>query len=63
MFDTTAVNTGEVNGIVKRIEASLAHVILKLACRHHIYELVCGAASEIVLGKPEKGKGKKKTTA
>ena len=60
VFDTTAVNTGEISGVVKRLEASVGQNILQLACRHHIYELVCGAASEIVLGKNEPGKDKKK---
>ena len=59
-MDTTSVNTGEISGIVRRLEDSLGHPILEMACRHHIYELVCGAASEIVLGKTELGKNKKK---
>ena len=66
VFDTTSVNTGELRGIVRRMEASCNHSFLELACRHHIYELVCGASSEIVLGKAQqdKGKGKgKKTTS
>ena len=50
VFDTTAVNTGEISGVVKRLEASVGQTILQLACRHHIYELVYGAASEIVFG-------------
>ena len=61
VFDTTSVNTGEISGIVRRLEDSLGHPILEMACRHHIYELVCGAASEIVLGKTELGKNKKKS--
>ena len=63
VFDTTSVNTGEVNGIVCKLETSFNHPILELACRHHMYELVCGAASEIIIGKPQKGKGDRKTTA
>ena len=51
IFDTTSVNTGEITGIVRRLHTSLGHPILELACRHHIYELVCGAASEVVIGK------------
>ena len=62
VFDTTSVNTGELNGIVRRLETSLCHPVLELACRHHIYELVCGASSEIVLGKTQ-GKNKKTTTS
>ena len=60
VFDTTSVNTGEINGIVRRMQISVGHPILELACRHHIYELVCGAASEIILGKTKEGKDKKK---
>ena len=63
VFDTTSVNTGELNGIIRKLEASLNHSYLELACRHHIYELVCGAASEIVLGKNQEGKNQKKTTS
>ena len=61
VFDTTSVNTGEVNGIVRKLERTFEHPILELACRHHMYELVCGAASDIIIGKPQQGKGKKKT--
>ena len=63
VFDTTAVNTGELNGIVRRLESSFDHSFLELACRHHIYELVCGAASEIVIGKTKQGKDNKQTTS
>jgi len=63
VFDTTSVNTGEKNGIVKRLEASLSHALLELACRHHIYELVCNSVSEAVLGKSSSTKNDKKTTA
>ena len=51
VFDTTSVNTGELNGIVRKLETSLNHSILELACRHHIYELVCGAVSPVIIGK------------
>ena len=63
VFDTTSVNTGELSGIVRRLEDSIGHSILELACRHHIYELVCGAASEIILGKTNQGKEQKKSTS
>ena len=63
IFDTTSVNTGEITGIVRRLHTSLGHPILELACRHHIYELVCGAASEVVIGKAKLGKDQKMTTA
>ena len=63
VFDTTAVNTGVKNGIVKRLETSLFHPLLELACRHHVYELVCGAVTESVLVKLSATGDKKKTTA
>ena len=47
IFYITSVNTGELNGIIKRLEASFNHAILDLASHHHIFELVCGAASEL----------------
>ena len=59
VFDTTSVNTGELSGIVRWLEDSIGHSILELACRHHIYELVCGAASEIILGKTNQEKEQK----
>ena len=61
VFDTIAVNTGEKNGIVKRLETSLSHALLKLACRHHVYELVCGAVNEFITGKSNTTKNKKTT--
>ena len=51
IFYITSVNTGELNGIIKRLEASFNHAILDLASHHHIFELVCGAASELFLWK------------
>ena len=63
VFDTTSVNTGKLSGIVRRLEDSIGHSILELACRHHIYELVCGAASDIILGKTNQGKEQKKSTS
>ena len=51
VFDTTSVNTGDNSGVKKRLEQSVRHALLELACRHHVYELSCGASSEIVLGK------------
>ena len=56
VFDTKSVNNGEISGIVRRLEDALGHPIIEMACRHHNYELVCGAASEIVLGKTDIGK-------
>ena len=50
VFDTTSVNTGIRHGIVVRLEEMLAKPLLQLACRHHIFELMCGAACRKVYG-------------
>jgi len=39
-FDTTASNTGRVNGVCVLLEATLGRNILYLACRHHIHEIM-----------------------
>ena len=48
MFDTTAVNTGSHQGIITRTEQYLGKNLLLLACRHHIFELCCRAACQLV---------------
>jgi len=35
-FDTTASNTGHINGACKLIEEKIGRKLLYLACRHHI---------------------------
>jgi hypothetical protein len=40
LFDTTASNTGRLNGACTLLEKSLDREILFLTCRHHIFELV-----------------------
>ena len=50
VYDTTSVNTGVIKGIVKQLEDALGRSLLKLPCRHHIFELVCGAAAATVYG-------------
>lgn len=40
VFDTTASNTGRLNGVCHLLEQKLDRNILYLACRHHIYEIV-----------------------
>jgi hypothetical protein len=45
-FDTTASNTGRHAGACTLIEQGLDKNLLYLACRHHIMELVVGAAFE-----------------
>lgn len=39
-FDTTASNTGRINGSAVLLEQKLGREILWLPCRHHIFELV-----------------------
>ncbi|KAE9528104.1 hypothetical protein AGLY_012526 [Aphis glycines] len=42
-FDTTASNTGHINGACKLIKEKIGRKLLYLACRHHILEIVLGA--------------------
>ena len=50
VFDTTSLNTGIENGVIVRLERMLGKPLLQLARRHHIFELVCGAACSRVYG-------------
>ena len=50
VFDTTSLNTGNKKGIVLRLEAEFGRGLLQLGCRHHIYELICGASCTVVYG-------------
>ena len=58
---TTAVNTDEKNGIIKRLKTFLSHAPLEFAYRHNVYELIRGAVSEFVRRKSPRTKDK--TTA
>ena len=49
-FDTTASNTGMVQGICVRIEKDLGKSLLWLACRHHVHELILKDVFEACLG-------------
>ncbi|XP_025405167.1 uncharacterized protein LOC112679535 [Sipha flava] len=44
VFDTTASNTGRLNGASTLLEQRLSRDILFLACRHHVSELIMQAA-------------------
>ena len=46
-FDTTSSNTGKEKGACVLIERRIGKSLLKLACRHHIMELVIGAVFKI----------------
>ena len=41
-FDTNATNTGCLNGASVSLEKKLLKDLLWLACRDHVFELVCG---------------------
>ena len=56
--DTTAAYSGDHNGAAKILEATLDKKLLWTACRHHVPELLLGAAYEVKFGKP-KSKDKK----
>lgn len=47
-FDTTASNTGHINGAGALLENELDHALLWFACRHHISELHIGWADDAV---------------
>ena len=52
-FDTTASNTGRKAGACVLIEQQIGRNLLYLACRHHIHEIVAGAAFHSVFGTSE----------
>ena len=39
-FDTTAGNTGHLNGACTLLEKQMGRDLLWLACRHHVMELI-----------------------
>ncbi len=49
-FDTTSSNTGRHSGARVKIEHSLEQNLLHFACRHHILELLAGAAFTEAMG-------------
>lgn len=50
-FDTTASNSGMINGACMTIEKALGRSLLWLACRHHIYELLLKNTYELLFGR------------
>ena len=50
VFDTTSVNTVH-KGIAVNLERAFGGKLLQLACRHHVLELLCGAAASTVFSK------------
>ena len=49
-FDTTALNTGLTTGACTIVEQQLGYDVLHLACRLHIYELICEKAFSTCFG-------------
>lgn len=45
-FDTTSSNSGRLNGACTLLEEKLGRMLLRLACRHYIYEIYLRAAFE-----------------
>lgn len=50
VFDTTASNTGRINGACTLLEQKLEKNVLWLACRHHILEIVLEAIVVLAVG-------------
>ena len=48
VFDTTSINTGIHKEVTVCLERAFGNNLLQLACRHHVLELLCGAASSLV---------------
>lgn len=54
-FDTTASNTGLIQGACTRIEREFGRTLLWLACRHHTHELILKGVFEECCGIPSSG--------
>ena len=49
-FDTTAVNTGRLNGACVFLEQKMGKELLWFACRHHVLKTVLAAVTSHLLG-------------
>lgn len=49
-FDTTATNTGHINGACPLLESKLDRNLLYFACRHHMFELVLACVFTTCMG-------------
>jgi hypothetical protein len=49
-FDTTASNTGRVNGACTLLEAAIGRPLLWMACRHHMLEVLLSDAHNVCFG-------------
>ena len=52
-FDTTATNSGLNTGVVVKVQEALKQPAFQLACRHHIFELLCEVICKNVLEKKQ----------
>ena len=50
VFDTTATNSDLNKAIVVQLQSEFGHPVFRLACRHHILELVCASIGRNVFG-------------
>lgn len=50
-FDTTAPNTGEYNGACKIIKEKIGYLIIGLACRHHVWEIIISKVIKLTIEK------------
>jgi len=48
VFDTTSINTGIRSGVAVSLKQAFGTKLLLLACRHHVLELLCGAAASMI---------------
>lgn len=51
-FDTTASNTGYINGACTKLEQNLNKNLLYLPCRHHIFEIVLKGVFDVYMSTP-----------
>lgn len=49
-FDTTASNTGRINGACTLLETSIGRSLLWMACRHHMFEVLLSDAFGVCFG-------------
>ena len=49
-LDTTASNTGKLNGACTLLEKAMGHNLLWMACRHHMFEVLLADVFNVCLG-------------
>ena len=48
VLDKTSINAGNYSGVAVSLEQIFGTKLLLLACRHHVLELLCGAAASMI---------------